>query len=72
MEDSLIHRKAFSEIDFRDPRLHHLRLDYSRSKLHPENITFANNPEAFKVAVDEIIKFNNYINEFNYVLEVAT
>lgn len=58
--------------DFRDPRLHHLRLSYSREKLQPTNITFAKDPKAFKAALDEIIKFNNYINEFNYVLEVAT
>lgn len=57
--------------DYRDPRLQHLKLDYSRRKLQPDNISFANDESAYRVAIDEIIKFNNFINEFNYVLEVA-
>jgi hypothetical protein len=58
--------------DFRDPRLHHLRFDYSREKFQQKNITFTNDTRAYKAALDEIIKYNNFVNEFNYVLEIAT
>ena len=32
-------------------------------------MTFASNKEAYKVALDEIIKYNQFVNEFNYLQE---
>jgi len=37
----------------------------------PHMITFAHNPGAFQAALDEIIKFNNFTNEYNYILEIV-
>lgn len=58
-------------MDFRDPRLHHLKREYSRAQMMPHKITFANDQAAFQAALDEIIKFNNFINEYNYILEIV-
>ena len=46
-----------------------MKPNFSRESLHIEKISFANNPDAFRAALDEIIKFNAYVNEFNYVQE---
>ena len=46
-----------------------MKPNYSRESLQLENISFANNPHAFKAALDEIIKYNNFVNEFNYCQE---
>lgn len=35
---------SFEMGDFRDARLHHLKFDYNRKQLQPENISFANDP----------------------------
>ena len=57
--------------DFRDPRLHHLRLDFKRESVMPNKIDFASNQAAFKAAIEEIIKYNCFINEYNYLQNIA-
>ena len=54
---------------FNDPRLQHLKVNYTREHLQPENVNFAANPEAYRAALDEIIKYNQYVNEYNFVQE---
>jgi hypothetical protein len=54
---------------YKDPRLQHLKADFRRSKLMPENISFVHNQADYYHALDEIIKHNCYNNEFNYMLE---
>ena len=59
--------KIFS---FKDPRLRHLNKGFRREEQQVREVDFADDPGAFKAAIDEIIKFNCFTNEFNYVHEL--
>lgn len=62
-------KEASLLFSFMDPRLQHLKPGFTRESLQIENISFVENQDAFRAALDEIIKFNCYVNEFNYMQE---
>ena len=62
--------EAIDAKNFIDPRLVHLNNFYSRSSLQPPNIDFTENKEAYRHAIDEIIKHNQECNEYNYIIDV--
>ena len=62
-------KESAAAFSFQDPRLMHLKPNYTREQLQLNNISFVNNPSAFKAALDEIIKYNNFVNEYNYCQE---
>jgi len=57
---------------FQDPRLQHLKVNYTRESLQPERLSFVHNEQAYRAALDELIKYNQYVNEFNYLQEFAS
>ncbi|CDW73821.1 UNKNOWN [Stylonychia lemnae] len=56
-----------SLFEYKDPRLRHLNKNFSREELQVRNLDFVNDKVGFKAAIDEIIKFNCQVNEFNYM-----
>jgi len=58
---------------YRDPRLRHLNKDFRREELQVSKLDLtASKQDKFKSAIDEIIKFNCFTNEFNYMYEAFT
>jgi len=57
---------------YKDPRLHHLNSSFSRDSLKISAFEdFTNDPIKLEAALDEIIKFNCSVNEFNYMNDLA-
>jgi hypothetical protein len=57
---------------FKDPRLHHLNSEFRRESLQIRHLDkFSDQPQNLAAAIDEIIKFNCDINEFNYMHDLA-
>ena len=68
-EQDADHNAVFS---FKDPRLHHLNAGFSRSDLQIRNIEqFSDDPVKLAAAIDDIIKFNCEVNEYNYMNDLA-
>ena len=68
-EQDADHNAVFS---FKDPRLHHLNAGFSRSELQIRNIEqFSDDPVKLAAAIDDIIKFNCEVNEYNYMNDLA-
>ena len=55
---------------FLDPRLQHKNSGYVPESLHPERIRFEGNAQTYGCALNEIIKFNNLANEFNFMQQI--